>query len=71
MWKNSQNSHAATPFPSIRCLYESPKTEKCFELTYLPLGLHDLNLNLHLDRNINSRLIVHFRFSNKRNKIVI
>ena len=24
-WKNSQNSRKATPFPSIRCLYESPK----------------------------------------------
>ena len=26
-WKNSQNSHEATPIPSIRYLYESPITQ--------------------------------------------
>ena len=29
-WKNSQNSHEATPFTSIRYLYESPNTTPCF-----------------------------------------
>ena len=24
-WKNSQKNHEATPFPSVRYLYESPK----------------------------------------------